>query len=72
MSSANQTGNPVYKIRSKSTGFMHVGNLRTALYEYLIAKSLGAHLCFGSRIPIRRGSWKVLLRRFTARFRQPV
>ena len=22
------------------TGFMHVGNLRTALYEYLIAKSL--------------------------------
>ena len=23
------------------TGFMHVGNLRTALYEYLIAKSMG-------------------------------
>ena len=23
------------------TGFMHVGNLRTALYEYLVAKSLG-------------------------------
>ena len=23
------------------TGFMHVGNLRTALYEYLIARSLG-------------------------------
>ncbi|NLK89554.1 MAG: glutamate--tRNA ligase, partial [Clostridiaceae bacterium] len=23
------------------TGFMHVGNLRTALYEYLIAKSAG-------------------------------
>ena len=23
------------------TGFMHVGNLRTALYEYLIAKSQG-------------------------------
>ena len=22
------------------TGFMHVGNLRTALYEYVIAKSL--------------------------------
>ena len=21
------------------TGFMHVGNLRTALYEYLVAKS---------------------------------
>ena len=23
------------------TGYMHIGNLRTALYEYLIAKSLG-------------------------------
>ncbi|HPE39336.1 MAG TPA: glutamate--tRNA ligase family protein, partial [Bacillota bacterium] len=23
------------------TGFMHVGNLRTALYEYLVAKSMG-------------------------------
>ena len=23
------------------TGFMHVGNLRTALYEYLVAKSQG-------------------------------
>ena len=23
------------------TGFMHVGNLRTALYEYLVARSLG-------------------------------
>jgi glutamyl-tRNA synthetase len=23
------------------TGFMHVGNLRTALYEFLIAKSVG-------------------------------
>ena len=33
------------KIRTRfapsPTGFMHVGNLRTALYEYLIAKSLG-------------------------------
>ncbi|MDO4744902.1 MAG: glutamate--tRNA ligase family protein, partial [Clostridia bacterium] len=25
------------------TGFMHVGNLRTALYEYLIAKSAGGN-----------------------------
>ena len=25
------------------TGFMHVGNLRTALYEYLVAKSQGGH-----------------------------
>ena len=23
------------------TGYMHIGNLRTALYEYLIARSLG-------------------------------
>ena len=23
------------------TGYMHIGNLRTALYEYLIAKSKG-------------------------------
>ena len=23
------------------TGYMHIGNLRTALYEYLIAKSAG-------------------------------
>lgn len=30
------------------TGFMHVGNLRTALYEYLIAKSQGG--CFVLRI----------------------
>ena len=29
------------------TGFMHVGNLRTALYEYLIAKSQG-----GKFIPV--------------------
>ena len=32
------------KIRTRfapsPTGFMHVGNLRTALYEYLIAKSM--------------------------------
>ena len=35
----------VDKVRTRfapsPTGFMHVGNLRTALYEYLIAKSLG-------------------------------
>ena len=26
------------------TGFMHVGNLRTALYEYLVAKSQNGKL----------------------------
>ena len=34
-----------YTVRTRyapsPTGFMHVGNLRTALYEYLIAKSMG-------------------------------
>ena len=24
------------------TGYMHIGNLRTALYEYLIAKAAGS------------------------------
>jgi glutamyl-tRNA synthetase len=34
---------PVIRTRfaPSPTGFMHIGNLRTALYEYLIAKSLG-------------------------------
>ncbi len=36
---------PNNKVRTRyapsPTGFMHVGNLRTALYEYLIAKSMG-------------------------------
>ena len=35
----------VSKVRTRfapsPTGFMHVGNLRTALYEYLVAKSQG-------------------------------
>ena len=35
---------PQNKVRTRyapsPTGFMHVGNLRTALYEYLIAKSM--------------------------------
>ena len=35
----------IKKVRTRyapsPTGFMHVGNLRTALYEYLIAKSQG-------------------------------
>lgn len=28
------------------TGYMHIGNLRTALYEYLIAKSQGGTFIF--------------------------
>lgn len=35
------------------TGKMHVGNLRTALYEYLIAKHEGGIFFFESRIPTK-------------------
>lgn len=35
------------------TGFMHVGNLRTALYEYLVAKSKTARLCSELKTQIR-------------------
>ena len=34
------------------TGFMHVGNLRTALYEYLVAKSQGG------KFVLRTAPWK--------------
>ena len=35
------TGKVRTRYAPSPTGFMHVGNLRTALYEYLIAKSQG-------------------------------
>ena len=43
MSDENSTLHSVVRTRfaPSPTGFMHVGNLRTALYEYLIAKSAG-------------------------------
>lgn len=42
MSSSNLSDRSVRtRFAPSPTGFMHVGNLRTALYEYLIAKSLG-------------------------------
>lgn len=45
------------KIRTRfapsPTGRMHVGNLRSALYEFLIAKHAGGDLCCGLRIRIR-------------------
>ncbi|MBQ9106473.1 MAG: glutamate--tRNA ligase [Clostridia bacterium] len=34
-------GAPVTRFAPSPTGFMHVGNLRTAIYEYLVAKSGG-------------------------------
>mgnify|MGYP000164048417 CR=1 FL=1 len=36
------------------TGRMHVGNLRTALYAYLIAKHEGGDLCSVLKIQIRK------------------
>ena len=38
------------------TGRMHVGNLRSALYEFLIASMRAETLCFVLRIPIRNVS----------------
>ena len=43
------------------TGYMHIGNLRTALFEYLIAKHDGGDLSFELKIPTRKDKWKVLL-----------
>ena len=40
------------------TGRMHVGNLRTALYTYLIAKHEGGDLFSELRIQIRNVLWK--------------
>ena len=34
-------GTKVTRFAPSPTGFMHIGNLRTALYEYLVAKSQG-------------------------------
>ena len=41
MSDTNFSGSVRTRFAPSPTGFMHVGNLRTALYEYLIAKSKG-------------------------------
>ena len=40
------------------TGYMHVGNLRTALYAYLIARKAGGRFLCASKIPTRRGTWR--------------
>ena len=48
------------KIRTRfapsPTGRMHVGNLRTALYAFLIAKHEGGD--FILRIPTRKDMWR--------------
>lgn len=43
------------------TGYMHIGNLRTALYAYLIAKNRTAILFCELRIPTRSAMWKAQL-----------
>lgn len=43
------------------TGRMHVGNLRSALYEFLIAKHAGGDFMLRIKIRIRSVLWKVQL-----------
>ena len=40
------------------TGYMHVGNLRTALYTWLIARRNGGKSCCASRTPTSPVRWK--------------
>ena len=40
------------------TGYMHVGNLRTALYAYLRPKARAAPLSCASKTPTRAALWK--------------
>ena len=42
------------------TGYMHIGNLRTALYEYLIAKSQGGKFILRIEDTIRAVWWRAL------------
>ncbi len=52
---------PHGKVRTRfapsPTGYMHVGNLRTALYTWLIARSMTARLFSASRTPTRAVWW---------------
>ena len=40
------------------TGYMHVGNLRTALYTWLIARHSGGKFILALRIPTRAAWWR--------------
>ena len=40
------------------TGYMHVGNLRTALYTWLIARNAGGTSSCASRTPTRAAWWR--------------
>ena len=53
---------PHGKVRTRfapsPTGYMHVGNLRTALYTWLIAGMPAGRLSCASRTPIRSARWR--------------
>ena len=55
---------PSNKVRTRfapsPTGYMHVGNLRTALYTYLMAKHEGGTFILRIEDPTRAAMWKVL------------
>ncbi len=36
------------------TGHLHIGGARSALFNYLMAKHTGGHLCFELKIQIKR------------------
>ena len=61
---------PHGKVRTRfapsPTGYMHVGNLRTALYTWLIAAATTARLSCGSRTPTRAVRWRALWMSSTA------
>ena len=40
------------------TGYMHIGNMRTALYTWLIARKAGGSSCCALRTPIRAVWWR--------------
>ena len=55
------TGEVRTRFAPSPTGYMHVGNLRTALYTWLIARHGG-----GKFIPTRVALWRALPRSSTA------
>ena len=62
------------KIRTRyapsPTGKMHVGNLRSALYEFLIAKHEGGDFMLRIEKRIMSVKWKALPRSFTVRWKR--
>ena len=52
------TGKVRTRVAPSPPGYMHVGNLRTALYTWLIARHQGGRLSSALRIPTRAGWWR--------------